>query len=406
MRRLKITLGLLVIATGLGFSYLQMQAGFRLFNPPAVQSPIAAGAFPSLTSAEEVDDKNTSGKNAIRVALLLDTSGSMQGLIAQAKSQLWNILNELTRTEKNGEEPLLEIALYEYGNPRKGGRNQINKLSGFTTDMDLISSQLFSLTTNGGEEYCGQILQTALTELDWGNNPDDLKIIYIAGNEPFTQGPVGYDVACRQAVENDVIVNTIFCGNYQEGVNTYWRAGAVDAKGTYTNIDHNQETAYIQTPYDEKINELNTQLNATYIPYGKDGHLKLQNQSMQDANGKLQSTANLTNRTVFKSSKAYKNTSWDLADAYQEDKSILNRADFLPDTLQNLSVEEMETAIQQVIQERETIQNEIRELDKKRREFKKEKKKNTPKNGLEDSMLKSIKKQAKEKGFKEKNEGP
>ena len=398
MRRLKIMLGTLVIAAGLGFSYCQMQAGFRLFAPDS-QAPATTGAFPAFTSI-----KKNSGKNAIRVALLLDTSGSMQGLIAQAKSQLWSILNELARTEKDGEEPHLEIALYEYGNPKKNGKTQINKLSGFTTDMDLISDKLFSLTTNGGEEYCGQVLQTALAELDWGNNPDDLKIIYIAGNEPFNQGPIGYDVACRQAVENGVIINSIFCGNYQEGVNTYWRAGAVDARGTYTNIDHNQETVYIQTPYDQQINNLNARLNSTYIPYGQQGASMKANQFQQDENAVKISAANAAERASFKTSNAYRNAAWDLADAYQEDKSILKKADHIPDTLQNMSVEEMEAEIQRVIQERETIQNEIKELDKKRREFKKDKKKASSKNGLEDSMLKSIKKQAKEKGFETKND--
>ena len=83
-------------------------------------------------------------KNTIQVALLLDTSGSMSGLIEQAKSQLWQILNTLANTEKENEETKLEIALYQYGSPTYGKRsNQIRQLSGFTTDMDLISKKLF-----------------------------------------------------------------------------------------------------------------------------------------------------------------------------------------------------------------------------------------------------------------------
>ena len=34
-------------------------------------------------------------KNLIQMAILLDTSGSMDGLIEQAKAQLWKIVNEL-----------------------------------------------------------------------------------------------------------------------------------------------------------------------------------------------------------------------------------------------------------------------------------------------------------------------
>ena len=34
-------------------------------------------------------------RSLIEMAILLDTSGSMQGLIEQAKSQLWRIVNEM-----------------------------------------------------------------------------------------------------------------------------------------------------------------------------------------------------------------------------------------------------------------------------------------------------------------------
>jgi hypothetical protein len=37
------------------------------------------------------------------------------------------------------------------------------------------------------EEYCGTVIQTSLNQLDWWQN-DHLSMIFIAGNEPFTQG--------------------------------------------------------------------------------------------------------------------------------------------------------------------------------------------------------------------------
>ena len=119
-----------------------------------------------LNPAKAESASTTVNPNTIQVALLLDTSGSMSGLIEQAKSQLWNILNELARTVKNNEETNLEIALYEYGNPSKATQvHQINQLTPFTTDMDLVSQKLFSLTTSGGDEYCGMIIKTSLEDL-------------------------------------------------------------------------------------------------------------------------------------------------------------------------------------------------------------------------------------------------
>ena len=97
------------------------------------------------------------GDSIIQMAILLDTSSSMDGLIDQAKSQLWKIVNELALSKKNGISPKLEVALYEYGNdnlPKSKGF--IRLVSPLTTDLDLISEKLFSLTT-----YSGRVLWTS-----------------------------------------------------------------------------------------------------------------------------------------------------------------------------------------------------------------------------------------------------
>ena len=352
-------------------------------------------------------DAAPGNKNSIKVALLLDTSGSMNGLIEQAKSQLWQILNQLATTEKDdSEETALEIALYEYGNPtRARGSKQIRKLSAFTTDMDFISEKLFALTTGGGEEYCGEIIWTSLDELEWGQNDSDLKMIYIAGNESFTQGPVNYAQACQKAKKEGVVVNTIFCGKWEEGVQTLWKQGAELAEGEYMNINHNKTTTYIETPYDDKINDLNKKLNKTYIPYGKKGKQKLKNQSMQDSNAGSYSKANSADRAMFKTSKKYKADDWDLVDAYKKDKNVLKNAKVMADTLQNISVEELEAKIEAITAERESIQQDIRETNKKRQDFIKEKSQtNADDKNLKNSIQKSIEKQAKKKGYKTKQD--
>ncbi|MCB0586134.1 MAG: VWA domain-containing protein, partial [Phaeodactylibacter sp.] len=119
-----------------------------------------------------------------------------------AKSQLWKILNELTRARKDGQVPDLQIALYEYGNSGLSAQTgYIRQVQPFTNDMDLVSEKLFSLTTNGGEEFCGQAIYSSLNELQWGAIPSSLRLIYIAGNEPFTQGRVPYATACSLAKE-------------------------------------------------------------------------------------------------------------------------------------------------------------------------------------------------------------
>src|SRR3954470_10255251 len=157
-------------------------------------------------------------KPLIQLALLLDTSNSMDGLIDQARSQLWTVVNHLARTKKSGQTPRLEVALYEYGNqglkPQDGFIRQVLP---FTDDLDSVSEKLFALRTNGGDEYCGQVIQTAVNDLKWSAQPSVYKTIFIAGNEPFTQGTVDYHGACEAAAKLGIIVNTVHCGSQADG---------------------------------------------------------------------------------------------------------------------------------------------------------------------------------------------
>lgn len=362
----------------------------------------------SLTSYFSTAEEVPVEKNKIQVALLLDTSNSMDGLIEQAKSQLWQILNLLAQTEGQKETDL-EIALYEYGNPSKATHDvQIRKVSDFTTDMDFISEKLFALTTNGGSEYCGQVIKTSLDQLEWGQDDGDMKMIYIAGNERFTQGPFSYATACQEAKKQDISVNTIFCGDCEDGIRKLWKQGADLGEGEYLCINQNQPTVYIETPHDDKINALNKKLNETYIPYGAKGKSKKESQRKEDDNAKKYSKANSAERAAFKSSKKYKAENWDLVDAYKKDKNILSNGQVdlttVSDTLQNISIEELEAQIQNVAAQRAAIQTEIQNLNTERINYINENSKQIPsENNLKNSILKSVENQAKKKGYKIKN---
>src|SRR5690349_20225863 len=102
-------------------------------------------------------------KPLVQIAVLLDTSGSMQGLIEQAKGQLWKIVNEFLKAKQDGQTPEVQVALYEYGKTSlsrdSGWIRQIVPLS---TDLDKISEELFALKTNGGDEYCGWVIKDAV----------------------------------------------------------------------------------------------------------------------------------------------------------------------------------------------------------------------------------------------------
>jgi hypothetical protein len=318
------------------------------------------------------NEKTDDGSTKIQVAILLDTSGSMDGLIEQAKSRLWNVVNTLTTLKYNGKTPDIEIGLYEYGNDGlSAASNYIRQVTSLTTDLDLISEKLFALRTNGGSEYCGAVIQDATKQLSWGKDNNNMKLIYVCGNEPFNQGSINYKEAISDALKNDIYVNTIFCGNSEEGVRTFWKDGADYGKGKYFNIDSNKVIEYIVTPYDDEISRCNVRINNTYINYGQRGYEKKRAQETQDSNAGNVSKANYTERAVSKSKAAYKNESWDLVDKAKADvKAIDNlKEEELPAELKNKSKAEIKTYIATKTKERESVQKEITELAKKRQAY-------------------------------------
>ena len=375
-----------------------------LFGLLGLNTSYSAAVDPNTDASETqlCQKSKAMHNNKVQIALLLDTSNSMDGLINQAKAQLWDIVNEFTYARCTHRiSPRLEISLYQYGNNELSSREgYIQQVLAFSNDLDEISQKLFSLTTNGGEEYCGEVIHTSIEQLDWNKNPDGLRLIFIAGNEPFTQGRLNYKDAVSQAKEMDIVVNTIFCGDYQQGIQTEWQKGAQLTGGEYMAIDHNQEIVHVPTPYDEIIIRLNKRLNNTYISYGYEGTARMANQSVQDANAMELEEAVAVKRAVSKSSGYYKNSSWDLVDAADEDDFDVGKVErkHLPSELQSKSDKELAEHIEAKKAERDQIQEEIRELDAKRKEFLAKNQKEQQ-GELESAMLNAIKKQASRKNF-------
>ncbi|MGB0521684.1 MAG: vWA domain-containing protein [Flammeovirgaceae bacterium] len=341
-------------------------------------------------------------KQKIMIALLLDTSNSMDGLIDQAKSQLWTIVNELASAkQQDGKRPDIQIALYEYGNDRlQAKEGYIRMVTNLTTDLDLISEKLFALTTNGGQEYCGHVIQTSINQLDWSKSEADLKMIFIAGNEPFTQGNVPFSEACNLAKNKDIVVNTIFCGSYNDGISGSWKKGATLTGGSYMSIEQDRKTVYIETPYDKEIDKLNDALNKTYIYYGTQGLARKEMQTRQDVNAEHYGLANKVKRAVSKSSHAYYNAQWDLVDAYKDDAKVIEKVkdENLPKEMKGMSAEEKQAYIKKKQAERTEIQKQIQALNKKRLAYISSKQtKDDKENMLDQAMLTAIKAVAKTK---------
>lgn len=349
---------------------------------------------------EQVNETET---QKIMLALLLDTSNSMDGLIDQAKSQLWTIVNELATARcADGKQPEVKIALFEYGNDRlPASEGYIRMVVNLTDDLDEISKNLFQLTTNGGDEYCGQVVKKSIDKLEWSQSKADLKMIFIAGNEPFTQGRISYKSACSLARDQDIVVNTIFCGDHNEGISTSWKSGADLTGGSYMSIEQNLKTVYIKTPYDTEIDRLNDELNKTYLYYGAQGKEKKDMQAAEDMNAESYGQANKVKRVISKSSHIYKNKTWDLVDAAEDNTDIVLEVEeeSLPSEMQGMSNEEKLLYVEKQAKQRNEIKSEIQTLNAKRKLYIAENDTSEQSAGgmLDKVMIQSIKEVAKTK---------
>lgn len=375
-------------------SYFQCtRPNLQQTNPPVIDQQNPPVAL--------VNNQN-GGAGKIQVALLLDTSNSMDGLIDQAKAQLWKMVNKLAGAKKNDQNAQLEIALFEYGN------NGLNAETGYIRlvqplggDLDGLSEKLFELRTNGGEEYCGWAIKSAQDLLPWSQDAG-MKIIIIAGNEPFNQGPVNFRRSCATALEKGIIINTIHCGDYQSGEKTFWKEGATIGNGKYLNIDTDQKVVQIATPYDAEILRLNERLNNTYLGYGSLGVARKERQVVQDQNAAEYGSANVAQRAAAKSKASYSNADWDVVDAAKNDKDFAKKvpAEDLPAQLRGKPAPEIEKEIARLSAERESIRKELAELEVKMQSYvEAEQKKGALTQTLDNVLIEAIVEQGQAHGF-------
>ena len=335
-------------------------------------------------------------KPMVQIAILLDNSGSMRGLINQARSELWKVVNEFVTAKLDGVQPDLQVGVYHYGRP------PAHQLVPLTDDLDRVSEALFGIPVSGGSEYCGQVIHMATKDLKWSEDGRDLKLIFIAGNEPFTQGPVDYRTACKEAIAKGITINTIHCG---PGVPDGWRDGALLADGKSMNINQNQAVVHVAAPQDKQIAELGVELNRTYIAYGALGKEAARRQVAQDTNAAKASIASAQSRAVSKANSFYRNARWDLCDALKEGKVDLAKIkpEDLPENMRKMTVAQRIAYVKKMSADRGSLKKKINDLNTARVKFVAEKQKELVEakgeKTLDAALITAIRDQATKKEF-------
>lgn len=345
----------------------------------------------------------------IDLAICLDISGSMQGLIDAARQNLWAVVNDLATLRPT---PTLRVALLTYGcsaHPAEQGWVKVE--TGFTADLDLVSQRLFALTTNGGEEYVARVMQAALGQLQWSADPQALKLLFVAGNESATQDQaVDLPATCKQAIGAGIVVNSIYCGNPGDELAPAWRDVAKLADGQFAAIEKDNAVVIV-TPFDTRLTELSAAMNPTYVPYGAQREVLASNQVAQDSNAVGLNPAAAAQRCQTKGSVLYCNAGWDLVDACDDAKFKLEdvKKEDLPEALRKMTIAELRAHVAAQKQKRTELRQQIAELGKQRDAFVLAEQKKLGAAGdklFERAVLDSVRQQAAARGFQRPSEVP
>lgn len=324
----------------------------------------------------------------VQICLILDTSSSMDGLVEQARTQLWEMVSEM-QVDDDDSERTVAVALYQYGNsrlPKDDGF--IENLTPLTTDLDRVTVDLYALRTSGGKEYAPMAIKRAVEELDWNSDDSVQKLIVVAGNEGFAQGRISPSDAFRLAVRNDIAVLPIYCANRgaSKSAVSSWRNAAALAGTEFDSIDPDQQVAKLESPYDAEILRKYRELEETRVYAEGSGQSKY----CTEAESYLQKEV-AVERAVVQSRQSKGSDLTNVFGTPHYQRSAL------PQELRDKSEDEQTTILAEKKARQDALKLEISELNEKREAHIQKKMKELPayRPGRKDSLGTSFRKNAK-----------
>jgi hypothetical protein len=381
---------------GLGLSMFFLMAGFAY---PISATEMRRAAKPVVGSE----------RPAVEVMFVLDTTGSMGGLIAAAKEKIWSIANTLATADPA---PAIRMGLVGY---RDRGDGYVTTVTPLSDDLDAVYTQLMQYRADGGgdgPESVNQALYEAVTKPDWRPDNATYRVIFLVGDAPphmDYQDDVKYMESCRLAARQDIVINTIQCGNMPE-TKPVWRKIAHLAEGAYFQVAQSGSAVLYDTPYDQKIADLSSALDDTRIYYGDAEQVARMKAREREADTIYEAAAPsaVAKRTIFNSSKAgAKNFlgSQELVDDVVSGRVKLDavKEEELPDELKTMNTSERQAHIAAQGAKRQALQQQIEDLAGQRQRYIEEKVKLAGQKGaasLDAQIYQCIQAQAAEKDIR------
>ena len=207
-------------------------------------------------------------KPAVEVAFVLDTTGSMGGLIEGAKRKIWSIATAIVDSNPDAD---IRMGLVAY---RDIGDDYVTRKIELTRDIQDLYANLLELKARGGGDWpesVNEALDVAVNKLQWTAGGDVRRIVFLVGDAPphmdYAQD-TKYPVTLKVAKQKDIIVNAVLAGNAAD-TERVWRDIAQNGNGRFIPIPQDGgQVVVIETPFDEDIIILQREINGTVIPYG------------------------------------------------------------------------------------------------------------------------------------------
>lgn len=331
---------------------------------------LASGSLRTF-AAKETDSPKLAkaAKPRIEVCFVLDTTGSMGGLIEGAKQKIWSIANEMVSARPT---PDLRIGLVGF---RDRGDDYVTKTVDLTNDIDAVYAQLKTFQAGGGgdePESVNEALDAAVHKMSWSSDKNLLKIVFLVGDAPphmdYAEGPK-YQSVCEEAVKHNLIINSIQCGSAGTTAK-FWKDIALLSEGSYVAIPQSGNMVAIDAPQDSELAELSRKLGSTVIAYGGEG-------KRREVAAKVAAAASApapvaADRLAYNSAAgvAIQGDS-ELLDGLSSGKFKLDslKKDELPPDLQKLDQKDLKAEIEKKQKERAELQARVQKLSKERDEF-------------------------------------
>jgi len=356
----------------------------------------------------------TGVKPQLEMVFVLDTTGSMGGLIDGAKQKIWSIVNDVMKTPQH---PKVKIGLVAY---RDHGDAYVTKVLPLTDDLDKVYSTLMEYQAAGGgdtPEDVRQALADGVHKTGWSaRGPHVAQILFLVGDAPphddYHQEPDTL-TSTGEAVKAGIIVNTIECGG-AEDTRVAWQKICQRGEGKFFQIAQDGGVQAISTPFDGELSKLGGKVGATYFAYGGGGMggggaayraSKAKAQMRSESSFAAAAPAGgLADRAVNKAinSRAYDDN--DLLQAVENHTVKLDslKTQDLPDELKKLSPEARKKEVDRRLAERKDLKSQILTLSKKRDAYiaEEKQKKGGAKSGFDTAVSAAIRAEAARRGIK------